>query len=182
MRKIWTKLLFYVGSFVACVLMALTSGCASGGYKLTREYSGWVNRQNIILRIILYILTSVVFAVTLLLDAVVFNTMDFWEGRVSAGDFEFKDGAKSYYVKHEFLPGSSLRRSTIKIVEAKQNLVQEIVLAENASGHVEMFVDGKLRTRVNGLSEFPVASIFNEHGNVMQENAILLSPLVAQVR
>lgn len=53
----------------------LATGCASGGFKLTRQYAQFVNRQQLILRIVLYILTSIVFAATLLIDAVIFNTM-----------------------------------------------------------------------------------------------------------
>lgn len=182
MQRIWTKFLFYGGSFLACFMMALTSGCASGGYKLTRQYAGWVNKQNIILRIVLYILTFVVFTVTLLIDAVIFNTIDFWEGKVSAGSFEFKDGSKVYHVKHEFLPKSNLKRSTIQILDLNQNVVQDVVLAETAAGEIEMFVDGKLRTRVNGMSEFPIAAIFDEKGTVVKESAILLSPVIALSR
>src|SRR5688572_8030721 len=99
------KLSFFFLSSIACFTMALTSGCASGGFKLTRQYARWVNSQNIILRIVLYILTFIVFAVTLLIDAVVFNTIDFWEGKVSEGTYDFKDGDKVYQVRHEFLPG-----------------------------------------------------------------------------
>lgn len=173
------KLLFFISSTIACFMMALASGCASGGFKLTREYAGWVNRQNIILRIVLYILTFVVFTVTLLIDAVVFNTIDFWEGKVSAGSFEFKDGSKVYQVKHEFLPNSKLRKSTIQISDNSKNINQEVLLVETPSGNIEMFVDGKLRTRVNGISEFPIASVFNEQGALINENAILLSPVIA---
>ncbi len=80
MQRYWSKTLFYIGSFLACTIMAITAGCASGGFKLTRKYASWLNSNNIIIRIILYILTSVVFAVTILIDMVIFNTIDFWEG------------------------------------------------------------------------------------------------------
>ena len=96
MSKIWMKPSFYLSSFAACAIMALTAGCASGGFKLTRQYARWVNSQNIILRIVIYILTSVVFAVTMLIDFVIFNTLDFWNGTVAAGSYEFKDGDKLF--------------------------------------------------------------------------------------
>ena len=88
MKKLWVKPLLCVTAL--SVAMLATAGCASGGFKLTREYARWVNSKNIILRIILYILTAVVFAVTMLIDLVVFNTMDFWNGTVSQGDYKFK--------------------------------------------------------------------------------------------
>ncbi|MGZ3770795.1 MAG: DUF3332 family protein [Bdellovibrio sp.] len=178
MQTFWKKLLFYVSSLIACSMMALNTGCASGGYKLTREYAGWVNKQNLILRIILYILTMVVFAVTLLIDTVIFNTMDFWDGKVSAGDFEFKDGSKTYHVKHEFLP-SNLRRSTIDIKDGNAKVIQNIVMLETPAAEIELYVDGKLRTRVKNIADFPIASMFNEHGQVIEEKAVLFSPSIA---
>ena len=67
----------------------LNSGCASGGFQLTRSFAGWVNSQNVVLRVILYILTAVIFAVTLLIDLLINNTIDFWDGKVSAGTYNF---------------------------------------------------------------------------------------------
>ncbi|MGZ3798465.1 MAG: DUF3332 family protein [Pseudobdellovibrionaceae bacterium] len=182
MQRISARFWFYLSSFVACSVMALTSGCASGGFKLTRQYAGWVNSQNIILRIIIYILTIVVFSVTLLIDAVVFNTIDFWEGRISAGSFEYKDGSKAYYVKHEYLPNTQLRRSTIHITDSDKKTVQDVVMAETDTGDIEVFVDGKLKTRVKGVAEFPIASIFDDNGKVIQETPVLLSPVAALSR
>ena len=111
-----SKLLFYLSSLSASAIMALTTGCASGGFKLTRQYAGFVNRQPTILRIIIYLLTGIVFAVTMLIDMVIFNTIDFWEGRVSAGSYEFKKGDKTFHVRHEFMPGTILKRSTIRVI------------------------------------------------------------------
>lgn len=173
MRMIVMKPTFYLFSFAACAMMAITTGCASGGFKLTRQYARWVNSQQLILRIVLYILTSVVFAVTLLVDAVVFNTIDFWEGRVSAGDFKFKEGGKTYHVKHEFQTGTKLKRSSIRVTDANDSLLQEIVLNETASEEIELYVDGKLRTRVRDLNSIPVASIFDRDGNLIDNSHIL---------
>ena len=173
MQRYWSKSLFYIGSLLACSIMALTTGCVSGGFKLTRQYARWVNSQNIIIRIILYILTSVVFAVTLLVDSVIFNTMDFWEGKVSEGKYEFKEGEKTYQVHHEIQPGTRLKRSTIKVVSPDQSLLQHIVLNETLTGEVEMMVDGKLRGRVQNMTSIPVATLFDEKGNVVEEKVLL---------
>jgi hypothetical protein len=113
MAKKMRGLLFYVASFVACGIMALTTGCASGGFKLTRSCARWVNKQNLILRIIIYIFTAVVFAVTILIDYVIFNTIDFWEGTVSGGHYDFQDSDRNYHAFHEVMPGTQLKRSTI---------------------------------------------------------------------
>jgi hypothetical protein len=147
----------------------------SGGFKLTRQYAGWVNSQHLVIRVVLYILTMVVYGVTLLVDAVVFNTQDFWEGRVSAGTYEFKDGAKTYHVRHEHIPGLRLRRSTIRVHDPKQATVQEFVVAETATSDVELYVNGKLRKRAHGVSEAPVISTFDQHGRLIDEGVVILS-------
>lgn len=161
MSKVAMKPFAYLGAFLACTIMSMTTGCASGGFKLTREYAHFVNRQPVILRVILYIFTSVVFAVTMLIDMVVFNTMDFWNGTVAAGDYSFKNGDKTYQARHEFMPVTGLRRSTIQIFDQDQKLLQKVVLAETAEHQIEVFVDGTLKARVHGISDVPVASFYN---------------------
>lgn len=171
MTKLLSKSLFWFGSAWACLLMAFSSGCASGGYKLTRQYARWLNSNHIIIRIVLYLLTAVVFAVTLLIDAVVFNTMDFWKGTVSSGTYEFEQHDKKYFVQHEVLPGSNLKRSTIKIFSDKTQL-QELVLNETTAGDIELFVDGKLKSRVSHISAIPVATVFDNEGQKIEEKFI----------
>ncbi|MEN0058493.1 MAG: DUF3332 family protein [Bdellovibrio sp.] len=173
------KLGFYVGAFLSCLTISMTTGCASGGFKLTREYARWVNSKNIILRIVLYILTFAVFAITMLIDAVIFNTMDFWEGKVSQGTYDFTEGQRSYHVKHEFQSGTPLKYSTIEVRDENQSLLQTVVLKEMVSGDIELYVDGKLRSRVRDVTSLPVASFFDEKGSLVQEDVGLLMPSVA---
>lgn len=175
MKRIWAKSLFYIGSLMACLIMALTSGCASGGFKLTRKYAGVVNSQHIILRIVLYLLTGIVFVVTFIVDLVVFNTIDFWQGKVSAGDYQFKSGNKIYYVRHELLPEKLLRRSTIRtvrVVGSDHVFLQEVVLSETLSGEIEMFVDKKKRAHVHDISAIPRISIFNTKGKLVEDKIL----------
>jgi len=182
MDRFLTRNLFYLFSFCACAVMAMaTGGCASGGFKLTRDYARWVNSQNIILRIIIYILTSVVFAVTILIDVVVFNTMDFWQGRVSGGSYDFKDADKTFHVLHEVIPGTQLKRSTITVKSPNEPL-KVIVLNETSKGEVELFIDGQLRTRVSDISSIPMAAIYNEKGTLVEEKALLLTLPVAAAK
>ncbi|HWU42875.1 MAG TPA: DUF3332 family protein [Bdellovibrio sp.] len=179
MQSFWSKKLFYLGSFAACGVMALSTGCASGGFKLTREYAQWVNSKTLILRIVLYLLTFVVFAVTLLIDMVIFNTMDFWDGKVSQGTYEFKDGNKTFYVKHEFLPETGLKQSTIDVKDEQARLLQNVVLKETPNHEVELYVDGQLRSRVRDIHSLPVANIYNEKGQLVKEDVGLVMPSVA---
>lgn len=182
MAKFWSNKLFYIASLAACSMMALSTGCVSGGFKLTREYARWVNSKNIIIRIVLYILTGIVFAVTLLIDMVLFNTMDFWEGKVSAGDYQFKDQDKTYVVKHEFIQGSDRKQSTINIFGDKENLLQTVVLTETVEGNIELYVDGKLKTRVSDIHTLPVASFFNNEGKIVKQDLNVLGSTVAIAR
>lgn len=171
MKRI-SRPMFYLSSFAACAIMAVTSGCASGGFKLTRQYARFVNKQNIVLRVVLYILTGIVFAATLLIDMVVNNTMDFWEGRVSQGNYQFKDGDKTYLVRHEILSGSQLKRSTIEIFNAENERLQKLILRETSDGEIELYIDGKLRTRVSNISSLPMASIYDTNGSFVRDYII----------
>lgn len=140
------------------------SGCASGGYHLTRQYARFVNRQNLIIRIVLYILTSVIFAVTLLIDAVIFNTMDFWQGRVSQGTYEFQSEGKNYVVTHRYQPTTNLRESTISISGGELVASRQIILKENAQKEIDVWVDGTLKATVSSISELPQISYYNDLG------------------
>ncbi len=172
MKTVWFKSIFYAASFAACSMMAVLSGCASGGFKLTRQYAGWVNSQSTILRVVLYILTIPVYAVTMLVDMIYFNTMDFWEGRVSEGTYKFKDAEKTYVVKHEYMPGTRLRRSTIHINGSDEKRIQEIVLNETASGEIEMFIDGNVRARGRNLLSTPTVSVFDQKGKLLEDKTL----------
>jgi hypothetical protein len=146
-KKAWISLLLFI--FPALSLQ----NCASGGFKLTRQYAGWVNSQNLILRIILYILTSVVFAVTLLIDAVIFNTMDFWNGRVSQGTYEFEKEGKKYVVTHSYHE-QGLRQSIIQVSHSDKTEV--ILIKETAKSTIELWQNGTLTGQVENLDTLPV--------------------------
>lgn len=124
-------------------------GCASGGYKLTRQFAGFVNKQDTIIRIIVYIVTIPVFAITLLVDSVIFNTMDFWEGRVSANDYSFDQDGKHYLVQHYY--DGKLRNTKITITDkAKVNTLR---LSETKAGQVEVYENGLLKQTVSSISD-----------------------------
>lgn len=179
MNRIKSTAIGYIGALGAASVMALTTGCASGGFKLTRQYAGFVNKQPILLRIIIYILTGIVYAVTMLIDLVIFNTIDFWEGRVSAGGYEFKKDDKTYHVKHEVLP-NLLKKSTIEIKDNSGTLLQTVVLSETLSSEIEVHVDGKLRSRVKDIRSAPVATVYDINGKQVEQSEIPLVPTLAR--
>lgn len=138
-------------------------GCASGGFQLTRKYARFVNKQNIILRIIIYIFTSFVFAITLLIDAVVFNTLDFWNGRVSASDYQFEEGGKTFLVKHSYKgENGNLRNTEIRIFKTEHFNVgaaeKTIELSELESGQVELREDGVLKKTFDSADQLQLSA------------------------
>lgn len=164
----------FICFLVSIGMLALTTGCASGGFSLTRKYARFVNGQNIIIRIILYILTGVVFAVTMLIDLVIFNTIDFWEGRVSQGTYHFEKDGMKYAATHEFQEGTKLKKSTILITEVATNKIQKIQLLETPKGEVEFYLDGKLKTKASSISEFPIISQYDDNGTVISRMPVNL--------
>jgi|GEM_PF-1711324 len=176
MHKILQRPFAYFCSFLASMMM---SGCVSGGFSLTRSYAHFVNGQrNPILRVVIYILTGIIFAVTLLIDMVVYNTLDFWDGRVSAGDYKFQQGERTYYAHHEIAPGTHLKSSVIRIHDNNDKLLQTVALQETTSGEIEMFVDGVKRCQVKNISDIPIATTFDQNGAVVATE-VLAAPVVA---
>lgn len=167
-----------------CLLLALfmglsTSGCASGGYKLTRQYARFVNSQNILIRIILYIFTAIVFVATLIVDSVVFNTIDFWNGTVSQGTFEFSEGDKKFVVEHS-IDAQNLKRSVIVAQDLLGKKLQEVVLQETADAQIQVWIDGQLSAKIENIKSFPIAKHFNKKGQFSREESVLLGGMTAQ--
>ncbi len=172
---------FMASAFLASVVISLTTGCASGGFKLTRQYATFVNSQNIVIRILLYIFTSIVFAATLLIDMVINNTMDFWSGRVSSGTYNFKSGDKTYTAKHEILE-TNLKRSTIETHDLQGHLLETVRIEETKTKNIEVYVNDVLRTRVSNINEVPVATTFDKNGFMSQANILVSSERLATVQ
>lgn len=174
MDKILRKSLFVGLAMMAAGLAALNTGCASGGFKLTRQYAGWVNSQTLILRVVLYILTMVVFAVTLVIDAVVFNTMDFWEGRVSQGTYEFEKDGQTYVVEHRLRDG--LRSSTIEVRQAGR-VLKTMSIEETRTGSIEYHENGERKAEVDQISAVPRITYFAKQGQVLKRSELQLPEL-----
>ncbi len=153
---------------------AIATGCASGGYKLTRQYAGFVNKQNILVRILLYIFTSIVFGITMLVDLVVFNTMDFWNGKVSKGNYNFEKDGKMFAVNHMITP-EGRRKSHIVVSDGNHQVLQDVVLSETEKKDIEIFVDGKLTGRVSDISSIPVATIYSPTGKAIESIQVFSS-------
>lgn len=163
MPKLIKKTTLTLTAIWSAFLVCTTSGCASGGYKLTRKYSSWVNKNNIVLRVVLYLLTGIVYAVTMLIDMVIFNTMDFWNGRVSQGNYQFNKEDRTYFVRHSIDQDSGLRQSRIE-VSKDNHTIQTVVLRETASLEVELLVDGVLRGKATDLKSLPLLSLYDQKG------------------
>lgn len=147
------------------------TGCASGGYKLTRKYAQFVNSKNIIIRVVLYILTSFVFAITLLIDAVVFNTMDFWEGRVSANTYNFKKDGKEFLVTHSYKGKNKLRNTRIEIQSEESDKSKIIEITELEENRIQITEDGEVKGEVKDINSLPMITKY-EKGNVISTKPI----------
>lgn len=170
--------LLIVGIWSALVV-SLTTGCASGGFKLTRKYAGFVNKQHIILRIVLYILTSIVFVVTLLVDMVVFNTMDFWEGRVSQGTYKFEQDDATYIVQHIKHEETGLRESIIQVQSKSNKPNREIILRETIENKIMVFVDGRVKATVDNIHMLPTVTLFNSKGEILEKRELFKESVIA---
>ena len=179
-NKTWVNKYSFTSAFVACLMMAFTTGCASGGYQLTRSYATWVNSNGTVVRVILYLFTFIVFFVTMLIDLVVNNTVDFWNGTVSQGIYKFYHDGNTFVAHHEILPDSKLKRSTIQVLNSENKLLQTVVFRETSSGEIELYVNGQLRTRVQHISKIPVASIFDKNGKKIEERILNFNTAVAK--
>ncbi len=163
---------------VSLAIGVTTSGCASGGYKLTRQYARFVNSQNIILRIIIYIFTAIVFVATIIIDSVIFNTMDFWNGTVSQGTFEFSEGDKKFVATHS-IDSDNMKRSVITASTSTGQHLQEVVLQETGNSEIQVWVDGKMTARIANIHQFPIAKHFNSNGQLAREESVLLGGMTA---
>jgi len=148
------------------------SGCASGGYKWTRAYSQWVNSTHIVLRILIYLLTGVVYYVALIVDLVIFNTMDFWNGRISKGTYEFKEGDKTYVVTHDIQNG--LRNSIIKIHQSNGQ-IKTLEIRETSQNEIELYQDGRLQAKGTDLNSLPQIVVYKADGKTIDSQTYLFT-------
>jgi hypothetical protein len=150
----------------AAVTGGILSSCASGGFKLTRQIAQMVNSQQLIVRVIIYILAgALIFGITLLIDMVIFNTMDFWEGRVSANTYEFEKDGKTFVAHHRYQEGTQLKESHLQVFDADKKLLQDVIIRETAALEVELFVDGVLKAKAQDLMSLPKIISYNDSGN-----------------
>ena len=176
MTKFLSKSLYHLGTAAACLTMVFQTGCVSGGWELTRDYSMWLNSKKVGLRVVLYLLTFVVFLVTILIDVVVNNTADFWRGTISESTAVFYKDGKTFYVQHEIIPDTQLKRSTIQVKDKDQKLLQTVVLSETEKLEIELRVDGVLRTKVENIDQaFPLLSSFDKDGKMSDKKNIFIS-------
>lgn len=163
------KMVLVVSAFLSAGLMVATSGCASGGYSISRSFAGWINKNNILLRIVLYIFLGGAFLFTLVADLLVMNTIDFWTGKVSQGTYEFKDAEKTFVVKHS-LQGD-LHQTHIEIKNSQGKKLQDILMKETARLEVEYYLDGVLKAKFDNIESVPRVTQFDRKGRIFkQEN------------
>lgn len=174
MKTLLSKSLYRLGTATACLMMMFNTGCVSGGWELTRDYSNWINSKKVGLRVVLYLLTSLVFVITMFIDVFINNTVDFWKGKTSDSSTVFHKDGKSIFVQHETNPETQLKKSTI-VIKENDKLLQTIVLKETANLEIELIVDGALHTKVESIDQaFPLFSSFDKDGKMIEKKNIFV--------
>jgi hypothetical protein len=155
---VWSVGFRLLAAITAC---GIGAGCVSGGFMTTRTVAKWLNSQNIVLRVVLYVFIWPVFLITMLADEVIFNTIDFWSGKVTAQNSVFEKDGVRVQVAHSLTP---LRRSVFTI-DGKNGEHSIIELRESALGSIEVYKDGQKRTEVKDIrSAFPTYVSFENDG------------------
>lgn len=170
MTKLYKKITLLTAAFLSIGVTLTNTGCASGGYHLSRTLAGWMNKQDLLIRVLLYIFLGGAFFFTILADMIYFNTVDFWTGKVTAGIYEYKDSDKAYVVNHSF--ENDLKRTEIQISDLKGKKLQNILLKETATHEIELYVDGTLKAKVNDLESLPKISYMDSKGNVLKQEIV----------
>lgn len=170
MTKLYKKLTLITAAFLSVGVTLTTTGCASGGYHLSRSLAGWINKQDLLLRVILYIFVGGAFFFTIIADMIYFNTVDFWSGKVSAGVYEFKEGNKAYVVNHSF--ENDLKRTEIQINDLKGKKLQNVILKETKTQEIELYVDGTLKAKVDSIESLPKITTFDTQGNILKHEVV----------
>lgn len=137
--------------------------CLSGGWKVTRMVAKWNNSLTIIPRILIYVAFFIiqVYTITALIDSIVFNTIDFWTGTVSAMNYKYQKDGNDVAVEHSRFP---LRRSVI--TTSKDGVVKSVVeIKELESGKIALVVNGVLRGEFNNIRDVePSLVLYKEDG------------------
>ncbi len=155
-------------SFVLVALagtFALQS-CLSGGWKVTRIVAKWNNSMGVLPRILIYIAFFIlqVYTVTALIDSIVFNTIDFWNGTVTGMNKQYKKNGMDVAVSHSRTP---LRQSIITTSKGDQ-VISVVQISELASGKIALTINGVLRGEVNSIHDIdPSLTLFKEDGKTL---------------
>ena len=159
--------------------VALT-GCAAGGFKLTRGLARWNNSKSIVPRILIYIafgLLLPVYIITLLVDFVVMNTIDFWEGTVASQNVNYEEKGVHYAVAHVRDP---LRHTTIRMSIGDQ-LKSVVELRELENGKIALSIDGVRRAELNDIRDAGAQlTLYREDGKTPSVTRELSADLLAR--
>ena len=128
------------------------NGCAAGNYGFTRSVAKWNLRMSVIPRVLIYIVFIIVpvYGVAVLLDLILNNTIEFWSGKavVNAKNESFERDGYRVYVAHTRDP---LRKSEFQSYDQSGKLQGTLLLSEESSGSISVFVNGVKRGQVKEI-------------------------------
>ncbi|MBL8994902.1 MAG: DUF3332 family protein [Spirochaetia bacterium] len=135
--------------------------CLSGGWKITRMVAKWNNGFAVFPRILIYIAFFLlqVYTITSLIDGIVFNTIDFWNGTISAMNYKYQKDGMDVAVVHSRFP---LRRSVI--TTSKGDVVKSVVeVNELENGKIALVINGVLRGEFKNIQDVdPTLVLYKE--------------------
>ncbi|MEW6055997.1 MAG: DUF3332 family protein [Bdellovibrionota bacterium] len=142
-----------------CVLLVLGlfglsfSGCAGGNFNLVRSVAKWNLRMSLLPRVIVYLAFIIipVYPIALLLDAILFNTIEFWTGKpvLTAKNQKFEKDGVTVEIAHFLDP---LRRTVITstMKDGSRSLTE---LRETEGKSIEIYVDQIKRGEVQNIDQ-----------------------------
>lgn len=129
------------------------SGCAAGNFSLTRSVGRWNRKFTEIPRVLIYIAFVIipVYPIAMLVDLVVTNTIDFWQGGSASAmnNTIYKDGYK-IKIAHSADP---LRKSIMQSYDKNEKLVSTVELRETEQHTIEVYLDGVKKSEVNSIED-----------------------------
>jgi hypothetical protein len=139
---------------LVAALVALTfssSACVSGGFRWTRSVARYVNSNSVLPRVLLWAAFVIlpVYLLAFLFDVILWNTLDFWSGSVSAQNTTFEQDGAKIEVAHSANP---LKKTVITVI-AKDGKRTVSELRETERHSIEVLVDGVKKGEVESVTD-----------------------------
>jgi Domain of unknown function (DUF3332) len=138
---------------IGCFSVTQLSGCAAGGFGLTKSLGKWNGRFSIVPRVLIYLGLFIVqvYTLTLLFDFLLNNTIEFWSGTpLVAQNQTFEKDGQRVVVQNTRDP---LRKTVITVYD-KAGAIQTVnELRETPTGTVEIYVNSEKKAELGSIGD-----------------------------